>query len=75
MACSMPSNILLFTGYWPAAGCSLATATREGQIALVVLEDEDDFAERSWAGEIVTYCTAPLDRLTTAKEPVFDWRP
>jgi Xaa-Pro aminopeptidase len=72
MACSMPSNVLLLTGYWPAAGYSVAAATREGQIALVVPEDEDDVAEHSWADEIVTYCPAPLDRLTTAEEPVFE---
>ncbi len=72
MACSMPSNVLLLTGYWPAAGYSVAAATREGQIALIVPEDEDDVAEHSWADEIVTYCPAPLDRLTTAEEPVFE---
>jgi Xaa-Pro aminopeptidase len=72
MACSMPSNVLLLTGYWPAAGYSVAAATREGQIALVVPEDEDGVAEHSWADEIVTYCPAPLDRLTTAEDPVFE---
>src|ERR1051325_6492542 len=72
MACSMPSNVLLLTGYWPAAGDSVAAATREGQIALIVPQDEDDVAEHSWADEIVTYCPVPLDRLTTAEEPVFE---
>jgi len=72
MACSMPSNVLLLTGYWPAAGYSVAVATREGQIALIVPECEDDVAEHSWAGEIVTYSPAPLDRLTTAEEPVYE---
>jgi Xaa-Pro aminopeptidase len=72
MACSMPSNVLLLTGYWPAAGDSVAAATRQGQIALIVPQDEDDVAEHSWADEIVTYCPVPLDRLTTAEEPVFE---
>jgi Xaa-Pro aminopeptidase len=72
MACSMPSNVLLLTGYWPAAGYALATATRDGQIFLVVPEDEDDIAEHSWADEVVTYCPSPLDRLTSAEEPIFD---
>jgi Xaa-Pro aminopeptidase len=72
MACSMPSNVLLLTGYWPAAGYALASATREGQIFLVVPEDEDDIAEQSWADEVVPYCPAPLDRLTTAEDPVFE---
>jgi Xaa-Pro aminopeptidase len=72
LACSMPSNVLLLTGYWPAAGYSLAVATREGRILLVVPEDEDDIAEYSWADEVRTYCPSPLDRLLTAEEPVFD---
>ena len=72
LACSMPSNVLLLTGYWPAAGYSLAVATRDGQIILVVPEDEDELAQRSWADEVATYCPAPLDRLMTAEEPVFE---
>ena len=72
LACSMPSNVLLLTGYWPAAGYSLALATRDGQIILVVPEDEDELAQRSWADEVATYCPAPLDRLMTAEEPVFE---
>jgi len=72
MACCIPSNVLLLTGYWPAAGYALATATRDGEILLVAPEDEDDVAEQSWADEVVTYCPAPLDRLTTAEEPVCD---
>jgi Xaa-Pro aminopeptidase len=72
LACSMPWNVLLLSGYWPAAGYSLALATRDGQIVLVVPDDEDDMAERSWADEVATYCPAPLDRITTAEEPVFE---
>jgi Xaa-Pro aminopeptidase len=72
MVCSMPSNVLLLTGYWPATGYSVAVATREGQIILIVPEDEDDVAEHCWADEIVTYCPAPLDRLTTAEEAVLE---
>lgn len=72
LACSMPSNVLLLSGYWPAAGYSLAIATRDGLIALVVPEDEDEVAERSWADEVATYCPAPLDRVVTAEEPVFE---
>jgi Xaa-Pro aminopeptidase len=72
LACSMPSNVLLLTGYWPAAGYSMAVATREGRILLIVPEDEDEFAEYSWADDVRTYCPAPLDRLLTAEEPVFE---
>lgn len=72
LACSMPSNVLLLSGYWPAAGYSLALATRDGHIILVVPEDEDEVAQRSWADEVATYCPAPLNRVMTAEEPVFE---
>ncbi len=72
LACSMPSNVLLLSGYWPAAGYSLALATRDGQIILIVPQDEDDLAERSWADEVATYCPIPLERVMTAEEPVFE---
>ncbi len=71
LACSMPSNVLLLSGYWPAAGYSVAVASREGQIILIVPEDEDELAEHSWADEIATYCPVPLDQVLTAEEPVF----
>jgi Xaa-Pro dipeptidase len=72
LVCSTPSNVLLLSGYWPAAGYSLAVATRDGRIVLVVPEDEDELAERSWADEVATYCPASLDRLMTVEEPVFE---
>jgi Xaa-Pro aminopeptidase len=72
LACSMPSNVLLLTGYWPAAGYAMALATRDGQILLLVPHDELDLAERSWADEVVPYCPVSLDRLLTAEEPVVE---
>jgi Xaa-Pro dipeptidase len=72
LACSMPSNVLLLSGYWPAAGYSLALAGRDGRIVLIVPEGEDAVAEHSCADEVATYSPIPLDRLVTAEEPVFE---
>jgi Xaa-Pro aminopeptidase len=72
MACSMPSNVLLLTGYWPAAGYSFAVAMRDGRICLIVPEDEIDIAQFSWADEVRTYCPVPLERLMTPDEPLFE---
>lgn len=47
-------------------------ASRDGRIALIVPEDEEDIAQMSWADDVVTYCPTPLDRVTTAEEPVFE---
>jgi Xaa-Pro aminopeptidase len=72
LVCAMPSNVLLLSGYWPAVGYSVAVATRNGQIGLVVPDDEDDVAEQSWVDEIATYSPTPVDRLTTAEESVLE---
>jgi Xaa-Pro aminopeptidase len=72
LVCAMPSNVLLLSGYWPAVGYSVALATRDGQIGLVVPEDEDDLAEQSWVDEVATYAPTPMDRLITAEESVFE---
>ncbi len=72
LVCSMPSNVLMLSGYWPAVGYSMALATRGGQIALVVPDDEDDVAEHSWVDEVATYAPAPMDRLIGAEESVFE---
>jgi Xaa-Pro aminopeptidase len=72
LVCAMPSNVLLLSGYWPAVGYSVALATRDGRIGLVVPEDEDDLAEQSWVDEVATYGPAPLDRLMTVEESVFE---
>ncbi|MGI9071095.1 MAG: M24 family metallopeptidase [Bryobacteraceae bacterium] len=72
LVCAMPSNVLLLSGYWPAVGYSVALATRDGQIGLVVPDDEDDVAEQSWVDEVATYAPAPMDRLMTAEESVFE---
>ncbi|MGI8992093.1 MAG: M24 family metallopeptidase [Bryobacteraceae bacterium] len=39
---------------------------------LIVPEDEDDLAERSWADDVTTYSPAPLDRVLTAEESLFE---
>ncbi len=72
LVCAAPFNVLLLSGYWPAAAYSLALATRGGEIAVIVPEDDAEIAERSWADEIATYDPAPLDRLATIEDTVFE---
>jgi Xaa-Pro aminopeptidase len=73
LVCAMPANILLLSGYWPAVGSSVAVATRDGRLGLLVPEDDDDLAEQqSWVDDVVTYAPAPLDHLTTAEESVYE---
>ncbi|MGI8745126.1 MAG: M24 family metallopeptidase [Bryobacteraceae bacterium] len=72
LVCAMPANVLLLSGYWPAIGFSVALVTRDGQIVLIVPEDEDDLAKQSWADEVATYAPSPLENVLTAEESLFE---
>src|SRR5947209_3686143 len=72
LACAMPANVLLLSGYWPAIGFSVAIVSHSGEIVLIVPEDEDDLAQRSWADEVVTYTPAPLHSVLTAEESLLE---
>ncbi len=45
LACGLPTNVLLCTGYFPVVGTSFAIVTREGECFLYAPEDERDLAE------------------------------
>lgn len=45
LACGLPANVLLLTGYFPVVGNSFAVVTREGEVFLYAPEDEKDLAE------------------------------
>src|ERR1700761_1602409 len=72
LVCAMPANVLLLSGYWPGLGHSLAAAVRSGEIFLIAPHDERDLADESWADEVITYQPAPLDRLVSAEESLYD---
>jgi Xaa-Pro aminopeptidase len=63
LVCALPSNVLLLTGYWPVVGASVAIATRDGLVGLVVPRDEADLAAAGWP-DMLELMTAPeLDDL------------
>jgi Xaa-Pro dipeptidase len=61
--CGLPSNVLMLSGYWPTAGASIAVATSDGRVGLLVPEAERELAQRSWAEYVETYAPAALDDL------------
>lgn len=71
LVCSLASNVLLLTGYWPVVGTSIAIATRGGKIALLAPEDEAELARRGWADPVRTFKPSPLDELEALPEVVF----
>ena len=63
LLCTLPSNVLLVSGYWPVVGNAIAVVTREGQVAVAAPEDEKVFAEAGWADDLRTFSSGSLDQL------------
>lgn len=70
LICTLPLNVLLLSGYWPVVGTSVAIASHDGRIILLVPEDESDLAGHSCATEIITFLPSSLDKMTTAAEAI-----
>ncbi len=70
LVCALPLNVLLLSGYWPVVGTSLAVASRDGSLRLLVPQDEEDLARRSGADQVLTYHPGSLDKITTPAEAV-----
>lgn len=56
-------NILMMTGYWPVVGTSIAIARRDGEITLLIPEDERHLTDKSWANAVATYSPGSLHNL------------
>jgi Xaa-Pro aminopeptidase len=63
LACALPTNVLLLSGYWPVVGTSIAIAGGNGRVVLVVPEDERYLARKGWADTVLTFKPASLDAL------------
>jgi Xaa-Pro dipeptidase len=70
LVCSLPTNVLLLSGYWPVVGTAIAIASREGKIGLVVPADELELAERGWAHEIHLFESGSLQSMHRAADGV-----
>jgi Xaa-Pro aminopeptidase len=63
--CTLPSNVLMLSGYWPVIGTGMSVATRDGVVAVLAPKDELQFAEHGWASRIDTFSPGSLDEITT----------
>jgi Xaa-Pro aminopeptidase len=74
LACALPANVLLLTGYWSVIGSAIALATRDGRVALLVPADERELAECGWADDLHTFEPGGLEQLrsvaSAAAEPL-----
>src|SRR5262245_41275798 len=66
LVCALPSNVLLLSGYFPVIGTTIAVATQDGAIALLVPEDELDLAQHGWADELQTFLPVSSEKLSEA---------
>jgi Xaa-Pro aminopeptidase len=70
LLCTLPSNVLMLSGYWPVVGSAIGLATREGAIAVIAPEDEQNFARKGRADIIQTFPSGSLESLQTIPEAV-----
>lgn len=74
LVCTLPTNVLLLSGYWPVVGTAVAVATQDGKIAVLAPDDEKDLAEKSWASSLQTYASGSLHSMDgnseTVKQPL-----
>lgn len=61
--CSSATEVLLLTGYWPVMGASVAIFTADGEVKVIVPDDEVDLVKQTSAAEIVPYRPASLQTL------------
>jgi len=70
LICVLPSDVLLLSGYWPVVGTAVAVATRDGRVAVLAPEDEQELSAHSWATEVRTYSPGSLNSLSGPTDAV-----
>lgn len=70
IVCSLPTNVLLLTGYWPVVGTAIAAASRTGVVGLIAPSDERELAEGGWADEIRWFESGSIEEIRSAPETV-----
>src|SRR5205085_466669 len=68
---SLPSEVLLLTGYWPIVGTAIALVTRDGRVALLAPEDERGLAEAAAVDHLELVRPGSLDE---SSSPIKDLR-
>ncbi len=63
-----PSEVLLLTGYWPVMGASVAIFTRNGDVCVIVPEDEAELASDTSSAQLIAYKPGGLDELIAPDE-------
>jgi Xaa-Pro aminopeptidase len=70
LICSAPTQVLLLTGYWPVIGNSIAVFTVDGEVRVLLPEDEHEIASHSSNAVLTDFHPELLHILTTPKEAI-----
>jgi Xaa-Pro aminopeptidase len=70
LVCTLNSNVLMLSGYWPVIGSSFAVFTRGGAVGVLAPQDEADLAANSWADIIHSFEPVSLEKTTTVLDAV-----
>jgi Xaa-Pro aminopeptidase/Xaa-Pro dipeptidase len=65
LVCCSSTEVLLLTGYWPVIGASVVVFARNGDVSLIVPQDEAQLAASTSAAQIIPYRPSALERLST----------
>jgi len=63
VVCGSAPEVLLLTGYWPVMSASVAVFTSDGEVKVIVPEDEVELAEKTTEADIIPYKPAGLHAL------------
>ena len=69
LACALPGDVLMLSGYWPVVGTAVALANADGRVAVVAPTDEAGLA-REAAADVYPFEPASLHELRTAGEAI-----
>ena len=63
LVCASATEVLLLTGYWPVMGASVAIFTADGEVRVIVPEDEAELVRNTSSAQCITYKPAGLHTL------------
>jgi Xaa-Pro aminopeptidase len=68
LVCFAPEDVLLVSGYWPVMSSSVAVLRRDGEVHVILPEDELELAGASAKADFIAYQPETLERLSTVTE-------
>jgi Xaa-Pro aminopeptidase len=72
MICSSATAVLLLTGYWPVVGASVVVFTNEGEVEVLLPEDEIELAQRTSSAFLIPYHPSTLAAVTSPIDALAD---